>query len=60
LPWGSLGYVNAPGFVILAMLTAITAPIGARLAHRLNRVLLKRLFAVFLALTALNLLSEAF
>jgi uncharacterized membrane protein YfcA len=58
LPWGSLGYVNLPGFFILAALTAITAPIGARLAHRLDRGLLKRLFAALLAATALNLLAE--
>lgn len=59
LPPYSAGYVNLPGFVILALLTSITAPIGARLAHRLDRVRLKRLFALFLALTALNMLWEA-
>lgn len=59
LPWGSAGYVNLPGFVILAVLTAMTAPIGARLAHRLDRKLLKRLFAAFLALMATNLLWDA-
>ncbi|MBC7768286.1 MAG: sulfite exporter TauE/SafE family protein [Phycisphaerales bacterium] len=58
-PW-SLGYVNLPGFIVLAALTAITAPIGARLAHRLPQVALKRAFAVFLALVALNMLREAF
>lgn len=58
LPWGSLGYVNLPGFVILAALTAITAPIGARLSHRLDRALLKRLFATFLALTAAKMLAD--
>jgi len=60
LPPYSLGYVSAPGFVILAALTAITAPIGARLAHRLPQRALKRAFAVFLALIALNMLREAF
>jgi uncharacterized membrane protein YfcA len=59
LPWGSLGYVNLPGFVILAALTALTAPFGARLAHRLDRALLKRLFAAFLAAMAISLLLEA-
>lgn len=58
-PW-SLGYVSLPGFVILALLTAITAPIGARLAHRLPQAQLKRAFAVLLALLALNMLREAF
>lgn len=58
-PW-SLGFVSLPGFVILAALTAITAPIGARLAHRLPQQTLKRAFAIFLALIALNMLREAF
>jgi uncharacterized membrane protein YfcA len=58
-PW-SLGFVSAPGFVVLAALTALTAPIGARLAHRLPQLSLKRAFAVFLALIALNMLREAF
>ena len=60
LPPSSLGYVNLPGFVLLAMLTALTAPIGARLAHRLPQQILKRAFAVLLALVALNMLRAAF
>jgi uncharacterized membrane protein YfcA len=58
-PW-SLGFVSLPGFFILAALTAITAPIGARLAHRLPQQTLKRAFAIFLAVIALNMLREAF
>lgn len=58
-PW-SLGFVSVPGFVLLALLTAITAPFGARLAHRLPQLTLKRAFAVLLALVALNMLREAF
>jgi uncharacterized membrane protein YfcA len=60
LPFGSIGFVNLPGFVILALLTTLTAPFGARAAHTMDRVLLRRLFAVFLALMAANLLAEAF
>lgn len=59
LPPLSAGYVNLPGFVILAGLTALTAPMGARLAHRLDRVRLRQAFAVFLAVTAANMLFEA-
>jgi uncharacterized membrane protein YfcA len=58
-PW-SLGFVSVPGFVFLALLTAITAPIGARLAHRLPQLTLKRAFAIALAVIALNMLREAF
>jgi uncharacterized membrane protein YfcA len=49
-----------PGFIMLAVLTAITAPIGARLAHRLPQLTLKRAFALLLALVAVNMLREAF
>lgn len=58
LPPLSLGYVNVAGFALLALLTAATAPIGARAAHRLDRALLRRLFAIALAVTALNMLRE--
>jgi uncharacterized membrane protein YfcA len=58
LPPFSAGYVNLAGFVILAALTSITAPVGARLAHRLDRARLKQAFAIFLALTAANILWE--
>lgn len=57
-PW-SLGFVSLPGFFVLGALTAITAPIGARLAHRLPQLTLKRAFAIFLGLIALNMLYEA-
>jgi uncharacterized protein len=60
LPPGSLGFVSAPGFVMLAALTALTAPIGARLAHKLPQRTLKRAFALVLALLALNMLRAAF
>ncbi|MEZ6022265.1 MAG: sulfite exporter TauE/SafE family protein [Hyphomonadaceae bacterium] len=58
-PW-SLGFVNLPGFVLLALLTALTAPIGARLAHRLPQTSLKRAFALLLGAVAINMLREAF
>lgn len=58
-PW-SMGFVSVPGFIMLALLTAITAPMGARLAHRLPQLTLKRAFALLLALVAVNMLREAF
>lgn len=58
-PW-SLGFISVPGFLALAALTALTAPFGARLAHRLPQLTLKRAFAAFLALVAFNMLREAF
>ncbi len=56
----SLGYVNLPGFLIIAALTVSTAPLGVRLAHGLSRTLLRRLFASGLAVIAAHMLWEAF
>lgn len=47
----SVGYVNIPGFVLIASLTAMLAPVGARLAHKLPAIGLRRLFAAILLLT---------
>ena len=57
-PW-SLGYVNLPAVLVMGVLTTAVAPFGARLAHRLNRRLLRRLFAAFLALTAASVAYKA-
>ncbi len=59
LPPLSLGYVNIPGFIAIGLLTSLMAPVGARAAHRMDKQLLKRLFAGFLALTACQMLYEA-
>lgn len=56
----SAGYVNLIGLIVLSALTMFTAPIGARFAHRLDQTLLRRLFAVFLAVMSLNFLRKAF
>lgn len=55
----SLGYVNVPAAVVMGLLTTAVAPFGARLAHRLDRNLLRRLFAAFLALTASSVAYKA-
>ncbi len=57
-PPASLGYVNVPGFVLIAALTSVTAPLGARLAHSLSQTMMKRAFAGVLTLVALNMLID--
>ncbi|RPJ74041.1 MAG: sulfite exporter TauE/SafE family protein [Desulfobacteraceae bacterium] len=52
LPELNLGYLNIPALFGIALFSMLTAPLGARLAHRLPVVALKRFFAVFLILTA--------
>lgn len=55
----SLGYVNVPAAIALGLLTTAVAPIGARLAHRLDKTTLRRAFAVYLALAAVAVLIKA-
>lgn len=59
LPPLSLGYVNLPALVLIGILAAATAPLGAALAHRLEQKVLKRVFAVFLLLVGSNMIWKA-
>ncbi|WP_323784693.1 sulfite exporter TauE/SafE family protein [Thalassovita sp.] len=55
----TVGAVNFPAFVVVIAMTLITAPIGVRLAHSMDPKPLKRVFAIFLTLVALNMLRKA-
>jgi len=48
LPIGSTGYINWLAFASLVPATMLCAPLGVKLAYRLNVMQLKRVFAVFL------------
>ena len=54
----SIGAVNLPAFLIVIGSTLLTTPIGVRLAHVMNPKPLKRAFAAFLTLVALNMLRK--
>ncbi|KGK79892.1 membrane protein [Thalassobacter stenotrophicus] len=58
-PPGTVGLVNLPAFAIIVAMTTITTPIGVNLAHKLNPSVLKRVFAAFLFLVALNMIRRA-
>lgn len=55
----SLGYVNLPAAVVIGALTVVAAPWGAKLAHRLDRLTLRRVFAVYLLATAASVAIKA-
>jgi uncharacterized membrane protein YfcA len=55
----SLGYVNVPGAIVMALLTTAVAPWGARLAHALDRQVLKKAFAVYLVVAAAAVVVKA-
>lgn len=55
----TLGAVNIPAFLLVVLMTMITTPYGVKLAHVMDPKPLKRVFAVFLTLVALNMLRKA-
>ena len=56
LPPLSLGYINLVALVLVAVLAALFAPLGAALAHKLDQKTLKYVFAAFLVVVGLNML----
>ena len=59
LPPGSLGYINLPAAALISLATFLCAPLGARLAHWLSPPRLRLAFAVFLGISAIQMLWEA-
>ncbi|QYX56435.1 sulfite exporter TauE/SafE family protein [Roseovarius sp. SCSIO 43702] len=55
----TVGAVNLVAFGVVIAMTLLTAPLGVRLAHAMDPKPLKRVFAVFLTLIALNMLRKA-
>lgn len=56
LPPFSVGYVNLIGFALIVPTSMLAAPWGVKLAHSIPPLLLKRLFAVFLAVTSARMI----
>ncbi len=56
LPAASVGYVNLLGVALIVPATLLTTGWGVRAAHAVNANRLKRLFAIFLALTAVRMI----
>jgi uncharacterized membrane protein YfcA len=48
LPEWSLGYVWLPGLAVIASCSVLTAPLGAKMAHRMPVAKLKKVFAFVL------------
>lgn len=55
LPNGCLGYIYLPAFLGVVIPGMLTAPLGAKLAHRLPALHLKRYFSVVLLLIAVKM-----
>lgn len=59
LPPYSLGYVSLPGLILIAPLSMLLAPHGARIASTIKPGLLRRIFALFLVASATKMLLTA-
>ncbi len=55
----TIGRVNLIAFGITVSMTLLTAPLGVKLAHMMDPKPLKRIFAGFIILMALNMLRKA-
>lgn len=55
----TIGLVNIVAFAVIVSMTLLTAPIGVRIAHAMDPKPLKRVFAVFIAVMAANMLRKA-
>lgn len=58
-PPGSVGFINLPALAAVSAASLITAPFGARLAHSLDQILLKRLFGVYLLLVSVTMFLKS-
>lgn len=58
LPEPHLGYVYLPALLWVALASMLTAPLGAKAAHRMKVELLRKLFAVLLIALATKLLLK--
>lgn len=60
LPAHTLGYIYWPAVIAMASISFFTAPLGARLAHRLPIPLLKKLFSLLLIGLSAQMLITVF
>jgi uncharacterized membrane protein YfcA len=59
VPAGSFGYVNLAGFALIAPVTVLLAPLGAKLAHSFSEKKLSVLFGLFLVVAAVRMFYRA-
>ena len=58
LPPGSVGFIYLPAALFIVAASVLTAPLGARAAHKLSGTTLKRAFAIILAALATKMLWD--
>lgn len=58
LPPISVGYVNLIAFAFISLFATLMTPVGVAVAHRFDGLILRKLFAILLALVATRMLYE--
>ena len=58
LPQWSLGYIYLPAFLGITLCSIVTAPIGAKLAHKLPAKKLKRYFSILILMIAIKMMIQ--
>lgn len=58
LPEFSLGFVNLTAFIFIIITSFSMAPVGAKLAHHLPEDILRKVFAIFLLLISLKMITD--
>ncbi len=58
LPPFSIGYVNLIAFGLIVPATLLTVPIGVNFAHRISQNKLRKLFGLFLGITAIKMFTD--
>jgi uncharacterized membrane protein YfcA len=59
-PKFTIGYVSLLGFALIGLASWFAAPFGSRLAHGLSKVILTRVFGLFLLIAALRMFHRSF
>lgn len=59
LPAGTIGYVYLPALLCISAASVMTAPLGAKVAHSLPTLTLKRIFAALLLMLAVYMLYRS-
>lgn len=60
LPYGTFGFINIPALVAISVGSVMTAPLGAKWAHSLDEVSLKKTFGLYLVVVAISMFYKAF
>lgn len=57
LPEGSIGFIHGPTAVLVGLVSVLTAPLGAKVAHKLPKPALSIAFGIFLVVSTLRLIN---